>query len=159
MSTLTTVPKEADYSETTAETIAVKPAGSHRQPRSARWRKARSARDTALPPIAVLLARPVLLTICAVLGALVGFVISDGSGYRAAASIEFTVDGNDVALVEVEGKTLADRMTSAPVVKRAAAAIDESPEAIEASTTAEWQPGSTLVELAAVAPTPSQAWN
>jgi hypothetical protein len=118
----------------------------------------RIAERPPLPPIAVILARPVILAVCAALGALIGFTVSDGGGYKAVASVEFTVDGNDVALVEVEGKTLADRMTTPAVISRAATSIDESPIEIDAATSSEWVPGSTLVEVTAEAPTPDRAW-
>jgi len=158
MRTTTPHPRTAGHGAATTHATFGTPSGSHRERKGIRGGKGWVAERTPLPPIAVLLARPVLLIVCALLGALVGFLASDGSGYKAIAAVEFTVDGNDVALVEVEGKTLADRMTTAPIIKRAAAAIQESPEVVRASTTPEWQPGSTLVEVTAVAPTPTEAW-
>lgn len=115
------------------------------------------AEQGSLPPIGAMLARPLLLTICVILGGLAGFAASGSEGYRATATVQFAVGGNDVALVGLEGQTLAHRMTTEPVIRRAATSIGQPATEIAANTTATWQPQSFLVLVTSVAASPEAA--
>lgn len=110
------------------------------------------------PPIASILARPLLLTSFVILGGFAGFAMwSGGDGYQSSALVEFAAGGGDIGMVQMEAQTLAEKMITEPVIDRAAARLDESPAAIEEATSAKRQPGSYLVEVTATGGTPKIA--
>jgi hypothetical protein len=104
-----------------------------------------------------MLARPLLLAICVILGGLAGFAAWGDKGYKATATIEFFSSAGLVEMVRLEGTTLASRITSEGVIQRAAKSVGQPATDIAANTTANWQPQSSLVNVTAVAASPDEA--
>jgi hypothetical protein len=107
--------------------------------------------QASLPALGTVLARPVLLSICVILGALAGFAAPDSRGYQATSTIEFFTGAGSVELVGLEGHTLAHRTKAESVIQRAATSTGQSATEIGANTTAKWKPESSLVDVTAVA--------
>jgi hypothetical protein len=105
----------------------------------------------SIPPIGAMLARPLLLTLWVLIGGIVGFAVWGGKGYQATATVEFTSGGNDVALVQLEGESLAQKITTEPVIQRAATSIGQPVDELGEHVTATWQPQSLMVGVTAVA--------
>lgn len=108
----------------------------------------------SLPPLGLLLARPLLLLVCAIVGAVVGLVSTGGGGYQATAGIEFSATGYDSLLVKQTGQTLARTAVSAPVTD-AAAGVPDSDLADRVS--AEWETDTRVVNVTVTASTPEAA--
>ena len=115
----------------------------------------RNAKDTVsfdqLPPAALLLARPLLLILAALMGGIVGFVVSGSSGYQATAVLQFTVQGTDNVLVKQSGQTLARNAVAADVLSAAAASRGEDVTNLTQRVTAEWEQDTRLVSVTASA--------
>ncbi|MGV0835528.1 hypothetical protein [Mycolicibacterium thermoresistibile] len=101
-------------------------------------------------PIGLVLARPVLLSLCVVAGGIVGFTAWDGGkGYEATSLVEFTTNSQDVALVRLEAQTLAEKMTTPAVLERAAAYLAEPVPHLVAGTSAKRFDESYLISVTA----------
>lgn len=118
----------------------------------------RSEPDTtqlgSLPPLGLLLARPLLLLICALLGAGVGLLTTGNGGYQATASLEFSATGNDSLLVKQTGQTLARTAVSTPVIQ---AAVTSSDGDLANRVSAEWESDTRVVNVTVTASTPEAA--
>lgn len=108
----------------------------------------------ALPPLGLLLARPLLLLICAVLGAVVGLVTTGNGGYQATAALEFSATGYDSVLVKQTGQTLARTAVSSPVIQATAASAEGD---LANRVTAEWETDTRVVNVTVTASTPEAA--
>jgi ElaB/YqjD/DUF883 family membrane-anchored ribosome-binding protein len=159
MTTTSTSPPATGDVDWDVETVGVEPErDSRRDPSSRVSQGAYIHQQTAFPKIAVLLARPFLLAICVVLGGLAGFAAWGGDkAYHATAMIEFSVAGNDAALVQLEGQTLQAKITTEPVIQRAATSIGHPAAEIAETADANWQQQSLLVAVTALAPSGEEA--
>ena len=120
--------------------------------------KHRAHRDVAavgtLPPVGLLLARPVLLLVCAVVGAAIGLFSTGGGGFQATATLEFSATGNDSLLVKQTGQTLARTAVSAPVINAVADAADTG---LADRVSAEWETDTRVVNVTVTAASPDAA--
>ena len=73
----------------------------------------------ALPPFGLVVARPLLLLVCALLGAITGFLASGNAGYQAQAMLQFSTQSLDSVVVKQTGQTLARRVLAADIVSAA----------------------------------------
>lgn len=108
-----------------------------------------------LPPIGVLLARPLLLVLCAMLGAIGGYLFTAGVKDSAAtATIVFAVLPNsnrdEVAL---EGATLQRTIAPGWVLQNAATSLGEQQGDLEPRTKVTWQEGTRLLNITSTAET------
>lgn len=112
-----------------------------------------------LPPTGLLLARPVLLLVCALVGALIGFGVSGGGGYKAAAVIEYTVTSPDSNVAKQTGQTLARTAVNQTVLDQAAATLQTTATDLSARLSAKWETDTRLVTVTVTAPDEQQAVN
>lgn len=114
-----------------------------------------------LPPIGVLLARPLLLALCALLGAIAGYLLTAGEKDSAAtATIQFaTLPNGNRDVVAMDGATLQRTIAPVWVLQRAATSLGEQPSDLEPRTTVAWQQGTRLLNVTATAATTDQAIN
>lgn len=121
----------------------------------------RGRRDTIafgqLPPASLLLARPLVLLVAAVLGGLLGFALAGGQGYKASSTLEFTVQSSDSLVAKQTGQTLARNAVASDVLTAAATALGTDPNGLSTRVTAEWQQDSRLVTITSSAPAEDQA--
>ena len=110
-----------------------------------------------LPPMGVLLARPILLLVCALVGALFGFALSGNGGYQAQAVLEFNAPGTDSVLVKQTGQTLARTAVSADVIQSAQKDRGEDGGDLADRASAEWASDTKLVTVTVTAATPDAA--
>lgn len=108
----------------------------------------------SLPPLGLLLARPLLLLICALLGAAVGLVATGNSGFQATAALEFSATGNDSLLVKQTGQTLARTAVSSPVIQATASSADGD---LASRVSAVWESDTRVVNVTVTASTPEAA--
>ena len=119
-------------------------------------------RDTigvgSLPPLGLLLARPVLLAMCALLGALSGYGLAGKGGYQAEAILEFTPHGADAVLVVKQtGQTLERSAVAEDVIQVAAASLGAGGNDLARHVTAQWTQDTQLVAVRATADSPDAA--
>lgn len=112
-----------------------------------------------LPPTGLLLARPLLLLVCAVLGAIVGFAVTGGGGYQASAVIEYSVTSPDSNVAKQTGQTLARTAANQTVVDQAATQLQTTGADLAARLEAKWQTDTRLVTITVTAPDEQQAVN
>jgi capsular polysaccharide biosynthesis protein len=111
-----------------------------------------------LPPIGVLLARPLLLGLCALLGAIGGYLLTAGDQDSAAtATILFATPAANRDLVALDGATLARSIAPAWVLQKAATSLGEQPKDLEQQTSVVWQQGTRLLNVTVRAETGDQA--
>lgn len=104
-----------------------------------------------LPPVGLLLARPLLLLICAIIGAGIGFVATGNGGYTAQAVLEFTPPGTDSLLVKQTGQTLARNAVANDVLQAAQVGELGASDNLSGRVTAEWQTDTKLVAVTVTA--------
>ena len=105
-----------------------------------------------LPATGLLLARPLLLLICALLGAGIGYVLTGNGGYSAQAVVEFTPPGTDSLLVKQTGQTLARNAVASDVLQAAESGNLGASDDLSGRVTAEWQMDTKLVTITVTAP-------
>ena len=111
-----------------------------------------------LPPIGVLLARPLVIALCAVLGAVGGFLFTAGHKDSAAtAAIVFATPNGNRDVVALDGATLQRTIAPAWVMQKAATSLEDRPNDLERRTTVAWQQGTRLLNVTATAPSVEQA--
>jgi hypothetical protein len=106
-----------------------------------------------LPPMGLLLARPLLLLICALIGAGVGFAVTGNGGYSAQSVLEFTPPGTDSLLVKQTGQTLARNAVATDVLQAAQNGTTGASDDLAGRVTAEWQADTKLVVITVTAST------
>lgn len=111
----------------------------------------------ALPPFGLILARPVLLLVCALVGAAVGFFASGNAGYQAQAVLQFSTQSLDSVVVKQTGQTLARRVVSADILATAERAAGVPAGSLAGSVKADWVQDSNLVTVTVDAPTEAGA--
>lgn len=112
-----------------------------------------------LPPTGLLLARPALLLVCALIGALIGFGVSGGGGYKASTVIEYTVTSPDSNVAKQTGQTLARTAVNQTVLDQAAATLQTTATDLSARLSAKWETDTRLVTVTVTAPDEAQAVN
>lgn len=121
----------------------------------------RARRDTPfvghLPPASLLIARPLLLLVAALLGGCVGLLLTGGQNYQSVNTLQFTVESSDSLVTKQTGQTLARTAQSSGVVSAAATARGEDPSELAKRISAEWVTDSRLITITATAPTDQQA--
>lgn len=110
-----------------------------------------------LPPTGLLLARPALLLVCALLGALIGFAVTGGGGYQASAVIEYPVTSQDGNVAKQTGQTLARTAVNQTVLDQAAAALQTTATDLSSRLSAKWETDTRLVTVTVTAPDERQA--
>lgn len=110
-----------------------------------------------LPPFGLIVARPLLLLVAALLGASCGFLLTGNSGYQAQSMLQFSTPSLDSLVVKQTGQTLARRVLSADVVAEAEKRAGVAAGAFAGQITAGWEQDSNLVEVTAQAPTEAGA--
>jgi hypothetical protein len=93
----------------------------------------------------LLLARPVLLVVSAIIGAGLGFVVSGNGGYQAQAVLQFNADSTDSVLVKQTGQTLARTAVAMDVVDAAEVSLGTGETDLNGRVTAEWTSDTKLV--------------
>lgn len=106
----------------------------------------------ALPPTGLLLARPVLLAACALIGALIGLLVAGNGGYQATATLEFSSDSQDSNVAKQTGQTLARTSTAQQVLAQAAGGLNTTATDLAGRVSAEWQIDTRLVNVTVTAP-------
>ncbi len=110
-----------------------------------------------LPPFGLIMARPLLLAIAALLGALGGFLLTGNSGYQAQSMLQFSTPSLDSLVVKQTGQTLARRVLSADVVSEAERQAGLPAGSLTGQIAAGWEQDSNLVEVSAHASTEAGA--
>lgn len=110
-----------------------------------------------LPPFGLIMARPLLLAIAALLGALGGFLLTGNSGYQAQSMLQFSTASLDSLVVKQTGQTLARRLLSADVVSEAERQAGLPAGSLTGQIAAGWEQDSNLVEVSAHASTEAGA--
>lgn len=110
-----------------------------------------------LPPTGLLLARPLLLLVCALIGAVVGFGVTGGGGYQASATIEYNVTSPDSNVAKQTGQTLARTAVNQAVLDQAATQLQISAADLAKRLDAKWQTDTRLVTVTVTAPDEQQA--
>lgn len=106
-----------------------------------------------LPPTGLLLARPLLLLICALVGAGIGWVVTGNGGYTAQSVLEFSPPGTDSLLVKQTGQTLARNAVASDVLQAAQNGPTGASDDLAGRVTAEWQTDTKLVTITVTAST------
>ncbi len=122
-----------------------------------RWRKVPLVEQARQPTLALLLSRPVLLLVCALLGASIGFALGGQPKYSSSAVVEFTSQTTDSNLVKVSGQTIAGTATSADVVNAAASGLGRAGAGLAGRVSAQWEPDTQLVSVTVKADSASAA--
>lgn len=121
----------------------------------------RDRRDTLgagrVPPAGLLLARPLLLVIFLMLGAVAGGALSGGGGFKAKAVLHFTTPGTDSTLVKQTGQTLALTAISENVLSAVEKAAKAPNGSLSGNVSAEWQSDTELVTVTATSPSAAAA--
>ncbi len=110
-----------------------------------------------LPPFGLIMARPLILLVAALLGAVCGFALAGGAGYQAQAMLQFTTQSQDSLAVKQTGQTLARRVLAADVVTAAENAAGVPAGSFAGHVTADWQQDTNLVEVSAAGTSPEAA--
>jgi hypothetical protein len=110
-----------------------------------------------LPPLGVLLARPLLLVGALVGGALIGLALTTSGAYKADAVLEFTAPGIDSGLVRQIGQTLARTAVASDVVQSAETASGASDRTLGNRVTAKWVTDTQLITVSVTASGPEAA--
>ncbi|MGS0685724.1 hypothetical protein ACVBEQ_11375 [Nakamurella sp. GG22] len=110
-----------------------------------------------LPPMGLLLARPLLLIISGVVGLILGAALSGGSGYKAETVLEFSSAGTDSVFVKQTGQTLARTAVARNIVEAAQAARGQEGGDLARRVSAEWSADTSLVAITVTATTDSAA--
>ena len=105
-----------------------------------------------LPATGLLLARPLLLLICALLGAGTGYMLTGNGGYSAQSVVEFTPPGTDSLLVKQTGQTLARNAVAGDVLQAAESGNLGASDDLSGRVSAEWQADTKLVTITVTAP-------
>lgn len=100
-----------------------------------------------LPPIGLIVARPVLLLICALVGAIGGFVLSGNEGYQAQAMLQFSTQSPDSVVVKQTGQTLARRVLSGDILAIAETSTGAPAGSFAGKAKADWEQDSNLVAV------------
>jgi hypothetical protein len=110
-----------------------------------------------LPPFGLILARPLLLLVAGLVGALCGFAFTGQAGYKAEALLQFTAPSADSMVVKQTGQTLARRVQSADVVAAAESASGAPAGSLTAQIDAGWEQDTNLVLVSVEADTEEAA--
>lgn len=111
----------------------------------------------ALPPTGLLLARPVLLLVCALVGAVVGLLVTGNGGYQATATLEFSANSQDSNVAKQTGQTLARTTTAQQVLTQAATGLNTTATDLADRVASEWQVDTRLVNVTVTADEPQAA--
>lgn len=111
----------------------------------------------ALPPFGLVVSRPLLLLVAALVGATCGFLFTGQSGYKAQAVLEFTAPSADSLVVKQTGQTLARRLVSADILAAAESGAQAPAGSLLGRVSTGWEQDTNLVSVTVEADTEEAA--